>query len=271
MGLVASDAALFTIQMASKDTLDVYYRVFKVHVDTIKAHCGNPGYHGAVYREHYEALMISKGHDTKEKLDAVDEAELKKMKPEALKSSAGAYPGCLFLMVADGRYKPVKKFLHEAFLAVKQQYPRDVLAVKRFMVDFIGADAGKPQRQQQQQPNNEPANAGVAFVSPDTKTKTFPVCHVCGKQHKGGYMKCRNITEDMRTGVDQMVKAGAFDDKSGVGDKSTKTKNVTTKFKKKGTFNAVVEEEDDGKETEVEEDELPFASIYFECSACPTL
>ena len=60
--------------------------------------------------------------------------------------------------------------------------------MKRFMADFIGAEAGKPQRQQQQQPKNEPASAGVAFVSPDTKTKTSPVCHACGKQHKGGYM-----------------------------------------------------------------------------------
>ena len=62
---------------------------------------------------------MSKGYDTKEKLDAVDKLELKKMKSEAPKTSAGAYFGCLFLMMADGRYTPVKKFLHEAFLAEK--------------------------------------------------------------------------------------------------------------------------------------------------------
>ena len=71
--------------------------------------------------------MLSKGYDTKEKLDAVDETELKKIKSEALKSSAGAYLACLFLMMANGRYKPVKKFLHEAFLAEKQQKHLEII------------------------------------------------------------------------------------------------------------------------------------------------
>ena len=50
MGLVESDAALFTNPMESKDTLDKYYRIFKGQVDTIEAHSGNPGYHSTVYR-----------------------------------------------------------------------------------------------------------------------------------------------------------------------------------------------------------------------------
>ena len=75
--------------------------MFKAQVNTIEPHGGNPGYHGTVYRKHYKALMVSKGYDTKEKLDAVDKSELKKIKPKALKSSAGAYLGCLFLMMAD--------------------------------------------------------------------------------------------------------------------------------------------------------------------------
>ena len=66
--------------------------------------------------------------------------EVKKMKSEALKTSTGANLGCLFLMMANIRYKPVKKFLHEAFCAKKQQHPHGVLAVKRFMADFIGTD-----------------------------------------------------------------------------------------------------------------------------------
>ena len=49
----------------------------------------------------------------------MDDAEVKNMKAEAVKSSAGAYLGCLFLMMADERYKPVKEFLHQAFLAEK--------------------------------------------------------------------------------------------------------------------------------------------------------
>ena len=58
-------------------------------------------------------------------------------------------------------------------------------------------------------------------------------------------MKCRNITEDMRSRVDRMVKVGAFDNKSGGGNR---TKSAATKFKKKGAANAVVEEEDNGEE-----------------------
>ena len=88
--MVESNAALLTTTMDTKDTLDEYYRVFKAQIDTFEAHGGNPGYHGAVYREHYDALVLSKGFDTNEKLDAGDENEIKKLKSEALKSSAGA-------------------------------------------------------------------------------------------------------------------------------------------------------------------------------------
>ena len=112
MGLVESNVALFTNLMDSKDTLDGYYRVFKAQNDTIEAQSSNPGYHGALYCEHYEALTVSKGCDTKEKLDSVDETELNKMKSVALKSSAGAYLGCVFLVMAGRRYNRVKKVLH---------------------------------------------------------------------------------------------------------------------------------------------------------------
>ena len=84
----------------------------------------------------------------------------------------GTYLGCLFLMMADKRYKPVKKFLHEGFLAEKQQYPQDVLAMKRFMADFIGTAAAKPRNHpQQHKPKLEPAG-GVAFVQPERKKRT---------------------------------------------------------------------------------------------------
>ena len=51
--------------------------------------------------------------------------------------------------MTDIRYKPIKKVLHKAFLAKKQQYPCNVLAMQRFMANFIGTDAGKPKRWQQ--------------------------------------------------------------------------------------------------------------------------
>ena len=69
-------------------------------------------------------------------------------------------------------------------------------------------------------------------------------------------MKCRIITDSMRTRIDQMVKTGAFDGKSVSSDKG-KASSTATKFKKKGAVNAVVKEEDNGEETEVEDDELP--------------
>ena len=47
------------------------------------------------------------------------DANINKMKLEALKSITGAYLGCLILVMADGRYKPVNKFLREAFLSEK--------------------------------------------------------------------------------------------------------------------------------------------------------
>ena len=93
------------------------------------------------------------------------------MKAKALKSIAGAYLGCLFLMMTNKRYKSVKEFLHQAFLAEKQQYPHNVLAMKRFMANFIGTAAAKPKSQQHKKPKSEPAG-GVAFVQPERKKRT---------------------------------------------------------------------------------------------------
>ena len=64
-------------------------------------------------------ITVSKGYNTKANLEAVRDAKVKEMKAEALKLSAGAYLGCLFLMMANERYKPAKKFLCEAFFAEK--------------------------------------------------------------------------------------------------------------------------------------------------------
>ena len=92
-------------------------------------------------------------------------------------------------------------------------------------------------------------------MSPETKT--FPVCHMYSKQHKGSYKKCCNITEDMCARVDQMVKDETFDNKSGGGNNLAKTKSVAIKYKKEETVNMVVQEEDNGEETEVKDDDLP--------------
>ena len=114
--------------------------------------------------------------------------------------------------------------------------------MKRIMANFIGTNAGKPQHQHQHQPKSDPVGTGIAFVSP--KKKTFPECHVCGKQHKGGYVKCRTITDKTRRQIDKLVNARAFDNKSGSsGIKPTATRTAGTRkptYKKQGAANAVV-------------------------------
>ena len=64
MGLVENNVALYTTIMKRSDTLDGYYQVSKAHVDTIKAHGGNPGYHWALAQEHLDVYMLNKGFNT---------------------------------------------------------------------------------------------------------------------------------------------------------------------------------------------------------------
>ena len=101
-------------------------------------------YHCALYCKYFGDCATDKGFDAEEKLKTLKEEELKKMKAEVSKTSSMAYLGCLLLMMADKKYKPVRKFLHKDFLVEKQQYPHNVLAMKQFMADFIRSDAGKP-------------------------------------------------------------------------------------------------------------------------------
>ena len=47
---------------------------------------------------------------------------------------------CLFLLLADNeRYGPLKMQLDNNFLMGIQEYPSDVLAAKRLMMDFVPA------------------------------------------------------------------------------------------------------------------------------------
>ena len=193
--------------------------------------------------------MASKGFDTPEKQPTVVGGNLKKMKIAALKSQKGAYLGCLYLMMADERYTPVKKLLHKGLLADKQQYPRDVLAMKRFMANIIGTAAAKPKGQQQQQPKLEPTG-GVTFVQPEKKKKDFPVCHVCGYTHEGGLDNCNHISQP-----EKLVKNGMFNGVSGNAATTAAARKPTKQ--KRGTANMVVKEEDNREETEVEGDGMP--------------
>ena len=150
MGLVESNAALCITILKGSNTLNKYYCVFKVQIETIEAHGGNLGYYSALVQELLEAPLASKGFDTLEKQKTVAGNNLKKMKKAALKSAKSNCLGCVCLMMTDERYKPVENFLHEGFLADKHQYPWDVLAIKRFMADFIGTVAAKQKKEQQQ-------------------------------------------------------------------------------------------------------------------------
>ena len=102
--------------------------MFKAQINTIETCGSNPGYHDALYQEHYTAYVKSMGYTTEETMAAVADVDLKKMRAEALKSRSGAYVGCLFLMMTNKRYKSARKFLHKALLA--KEYPQDVLAIK---------------------------------------------------------------------------------------------------------------------------------------------
>ena len=122
--------------------------------------------------------------------------------------------------------------------------------MKRFMADFIGTDAGKPTRQQHQQPKSDPADGtGVAFVSPDKKSKgPRPICHACNRQYKGGWELCDQITKKVRANIGKLVAAGTFDDKSIGGEGNTTASKTSdggrpTKQKRE-TANTVVKEED---------------------------
>ena len=55
-----------------------------------------PGYHGALYQEHYDAYVKSKGYTTEEKLADVANTELKKMRAKAPKTSVWTYLRYLF-------------------------------------------------------------------------------------------------------------------------------------------------------------------------------
>ena len=47
------------------------------------------------------------------------------------------------------------------------------------------------------------------------------MCHVCGKQHKGRWELCDQISKKARANIGRLVAAGVFDNKSSRGDNTT--------------------------------------------------
>ena len=79
---------------------------------------------------------------------------------EASELACAEYLACLFLLLADDeRFKTLKKTLNNNFLLGRQEYPKDILALKRLMTHFDPDVAtGKKRTQEQVQPMD------VAFV-----------------------------------------------------------------------------------------------------------
>ena len=76
---------------------------------------------------------------------------------------------------------------------------------------------------------------GVAFAEGGKGTEYIPTCHGCGRKCKGGWRKCRHITDEHRAKVAALDTAGHF------------RRNNNDAKNKKGTVNVVTAaEEDDG-------------------------
>ena len=98
-------------------------------------------------------------------------------------------------------------------------------------------------------------------MSPNNKSKgPWPVCHTCGVPLKSGWKKCHQISKKLRANITKLIRASIFDRKSGGGGNHTTTARTSGRDKstkqKKGTENEVVEEENDGEETEAKEGKI---------------
>jgi hypothetical protein len=76
-------------------------------------------------------------------------------------------------------------------------------------------------------------------------------------QHEGGWENCNQISNTVRKNIGKLVKAGVFESASTSSGTASSAGAGQPSKQKRGTANAVVEEEDDGEETDVEEDGMP--------------
>ena len=78
---------------------------------------------------------------------------------------------------------------------------------------------------------------------------------MCGFTHEGSLDNCNQISEPVKSQIKKLVKDGVFNGTCGNAAMTTAARKPTKH--KRGTVNAVVEEEDDREETEVKEDGMP--------------
>ena len=95
------------------------------------------------------------------------------------------------------------------------------------------------------------AGSGVTFVS--LSKKSWPICHVCGKQHEGSYPNCRSTTDEPHNCIGKIAEAREFNDKtdnSRIGGGGTRVSRVSGGGKPnrqtKGVAKEGIKEEDDG-------------------------
>ena len=82
---------------------------------------------------------------------------------KATESSCKEYLACLFLLLADEeRFKAATTELSKNYLLQKQEYPANVLAVQRLMIDFDYLNVGKSTSVEKQQEQMQPMD--VSFV-----------------------------------------------------------------------------------------------------------
>ena len=120
MAIVESDVKLYLGFQGKTASIDDCATLYRLRIDTIKAHGGEPGYHPAQQARILDRELKAKGMD-----DAADAA----LKPddkivfdkEIMKLARGEYFACLFVRQTDtGRYGELKKQLSTTISAAAQ-------------------------------------------------------------------------------------------------------------------------------------------------------
>ena len=140
----------------------------------------NRQYHPVVYSIRLAAFLEKKSI-AKEVYDAMGEAAKKVMQSKAMKLAEEAYLAYLFILITDDeRYGGVKTAPWDNYLLRQQEYPQDLLTVKRLLADYKGAP-GKTRKAAEVADKQ-----GVVFAEGGKGTKYIPTCHGCGRKCKGG-------------------------------------------------------------------------------------
>ena len=107
-----------------------------------------------------------------------------------------------------------------ALSAGEARHPQDLLGAKRLLAEFkrIGSTTKR---------NTEVADGqGIAFAERGKRTELIPACHGCDRKCKGGWHKCKHITEDHMSKVAELHAARHFQKKNNNSNNNIGTVNV---------------------------------------------